>query len=164
MLNYMKILIVSDTHGRHTYLSETIERIGHIDMLLHLGDVEGGEEEIKEMAGCPTEIVSGNNDYFSQLDREKIIYLGDYVIMMTHGHRYRVNFEYDTIKDVARQRGANIVMFGHTHVPLIDMSSNDVIAINPGSITQPRQPGRRPTYIIMEMDRFGKAHFTLHYI
>ena len=39
----MKILIVSDTHGRHSNLDEVLEREGNIDMFLHLGDVEGEE-------------------------------------------------------------------------------------------------------------------------
>ena len=38
----MKILIVSDTHGRHRNLEEVLDREGPIDMLVHLGDVEGG--------------------------------------------------------------------------------------------------------------------------
>lgn len=37
----MKILIVSDTHGRHRNLEEVLDREGPIDMLVHLGDVEG---------------------------------------------------------------------------------------------------------------------------
>ena len=39
----MKILIVSDTHGRHRNLDEVLEREGKIDMLIHLGDVEDDE-------------------------------------------------------------------------------------------------------------------------
>ena len=33
----MKILIVSDTHGRHRNLEEVLDREGPIDMLVHLG-------------------------------------------------------------------------------------------------------------------------------
>ena len=53
-------------------------------------------------------------------------------------------------------------MFGHTHVPLIDLSDS-IWVINPGSISFPRQRERIPTYIIMDIDRHNKAHFTLNY-
>ncbi len=42
----MKILIVSDTHGKHKNLKEILSRVKDIDLMIHLGDVEGGEEEI----------------------------------------------------------------------------------------------------------------------
>ena len=39
----MKILIVSDTHRSHRAYTSMINKEGEIDMLIHLGDVEGGE-------------------------------------------------------------------------------------------------------------------------
>ena len=38
----MKILIVSDTHKIHRYLDKAIEKEAPIDLLIHLGDTEGG--------------------------------------------------------------------------------------------------------------------------
>ena len=58
----MKILIVSDSHGRDRYLEQVIEREKPIDMLLHLGDLEGSEDYICSIAPCPVEMISGNND------------------------------------------------------------------------------------------------------
>lgn len=159
----MKILVVSDSHGRHTYLERVIERVGEIDLFIHLGDLEGGEEHIRKIVPCPVEMVSGNNDYFTSIEREKVIDIGSYRVFLTHGHRYRVNYEVETVKEAAAQRFADIVMFGHTHIPMIDQS-NPIIAINPGSISQPRQEGRIPTFIIMEIDRQGLPHFTINYV
>ena len=68
-----RIMIVSDTHRRHGNLAEAIYNEGHLDMLIHLGDVEGEEEVIKSIAGCETIFIAGNNDFFSPLDREKEI-------------------------------------------------------------------------------------------
>ena len=158
----MKILVVSDSHGRNVYLEKVLETV-EPDMLIHLGDLEGSEIFIQNKVSCPVEMVSGNNDYFSDLEREKLITIGRYKVLLTHGHRYRVHFGTETIKDWARQRGANIVMFGHTHMPLLD-TSTDVTALNPGSISQPRQEGRIPTYAIVELDRNGEIHFTLNYV
>ena len=36
----MKILIVSDTHGKHEYLEAVLEQEKPLDMLIHLGDVD----------------------------------------------------------------------------------------------------------------------------
>ena len=54
-------------------------------------------------------------------------------------------------------------MFGHTHRPLIDYGKN-IIAINPGSLSYPRQEGRKPSYIIMEIDESGDADFQIRYV
>ena len=66
-----RIMIVSDTHRRHGNLAEAIYNEGHLDMLIHLGDVEGEEDIISGMAGCECIFIAGNNDFFSPLDRER---------------------------------------------------------------------------------------------
>jgi uncharacterized protein len=159
----MKILIISDTHGRHIYLDRVIQKISPIDLVIHLGDFEGGEDYIEALVPAQLEMVSGNNDYFTKYEREKIITIGKYKILLTHGHRYRVHYGIETIKEIARQNSVDIVMFGHTHKPLIDLSDS-IIVINPGSISQPRQEGGMPTYIIMEVDNYGEAHFALNHV
>ena len=52
---------------------------------------------------------------------------------------------------------------GGTHRPVIDID-DDIIAVNPGSLSYPRQEGRQPSYAIMEIDRRGKVHFTIAYL
>lgn len=156
----MKILIVSDSHGRDHNLKRVIDRVKPIDMLIHLGDFEGSQDYILKMADCHVEMVSGNNDFFSSIEKEKIFTIGKYNIFITHGHRYGVNYNLDRIKNIAKQYNANIVMFGHTHKPYINLS-DEIWTINPGSISLPRQTDGIPTYIIMEIDERGSAHFTL---
>lgn len=159
----MKILIISDTHRKHENLEKILEREQPIDLLIHLGDAEGSEDLIAEMAGCPIEIVAGNNDFFSMLPREKEIELGKYRIWLTHGHYYYVDAGIGDIETEAYARNIDIVMFGHTHRPVIDYAK-DVIALNPGSVSYPRQEGKRPSYIVMNLDRKGEAHFEIEYL
>lgn len=159
----MKILIVSDSHGRSYYLDQTILKVSPIDLLIHLGDFEGDEEYIREVAPCPVEMVAGNNDFFTSESREIIRTIGKYKVLLTHGHRYQVYGDTTRLREAAAQKGADIVMYGHTHVPLID-TSDSIWVINPGSISLPRQEGRKPTFIIMDLDERGEAHFTLNYI
>lgn len=156
----MKILIVSDTHRHNENLKKVIDKVSPIDLLIHLGDVEGAEEYIEKIAGCPVYIVAGNNDFFSPLKKEIVTNIGKYKVLMTHGHSYNVSAGIEYI--VSHSDGADIIMFGHTHSPLILMKEGKVI-LNPGSISYPRQEGRVPTFIIMELDNKGDAHFTLNY-
>lgn len=159
----MRVLIVSDTHGNHRNLDKALEQVGEIDMLLHMGDVEGGEYYIEATAGCPVHIVSGNNDFFADLPYEKELQIGKYKVLMTHGHSYYVSMDTKRLKQAARDRGIDIVMYGHTHRPDVDLDE-DVIVINPGSLSYPRQLGRRGTYILMDVDAEGNAEFELEYV
>lgn len=159
----MKVLIVSDTHKSHKCLDKALEAAGHIDMLIHLGDVEGREDYIEAAAGCPAHIISGNNDFFSDLPREEEFFIGDLHVFITHGHGYYVGMGEDRLKAEARGRGADIVMYGHTHMPALTIEQ-DLVTLNPGSIAYPRQAGRKPSYIIMEIDKEGKADYQIHYI
>ncbi len=151
----MKILVVSDTHGSMLNLRECISKTSPIDMLVHCGDVEGQENDIREAAGCECHIVSGNNDYFSLLPREEEFMIGDYRAFLTHGHSYGVSIGYDRIVEEAVSRGADIVFCGHTHKPKKEILDG-VRVYNPGSLSYPRQEGRRPSYMTLEFDRHGQ--------
>lgn len=159
----MKILIVSDTHGINNNYLRVLSKVSPIDMLIHLGDFQGSEEFIESSVSCRHEFVSGNNDFFNGLPKDKLIKIGKYSVLLTHGHRYGVYYGTANIKEAAIRNNADIVMFGHTHVPMINLNDN-VWVINPGSLSLPRQNGRIPTYIIMEIDSAGEAHFTLNYL
>lgn len=160
---YMRVLIVSDTHRRNENYLKALDKVSPVDMVIHCGDIEGSEYLISESAGCPVQMISGNNDFFSELPREKEFYIGRYKVWLTHGHSYYVSMNNEILKQEAKDRGADIVMYGHTHKPVVEIQ-NDIIAVNPGSLTHPRQEGRRPSYILMELDRNGEAHFTINYL
>lgn len=158
-----KILVVSDTHRKNENYFTLLEKLKPLDMVIHCGDVEGSEYAISQAAGCPVQIVLGNNDFFSALPREIEFEIGSYHVWVTHGHTYGVSMSSERIKQEARERGVDIVMFGHTHRPYLD-EAKDLIALNPGSISYPRQDGHRPSYIIMELDEAGKASFRIEYL
>ena len=158
----MKVLIVSDTHKRNDNYFEVVQ-MHRPDMVIHCGDSEGSEYALTQSADCPVKIVLGNNDFFSELPRELEFNVGSYKVWVVHGHSYYVSMGNETIKREAVARGVDIVMSGHTHRPVID-KDEEVIAINPGSLSYPRQDGRRPSYIIMEIDRHDEVHFTIAYL
>ena len=164
----MRILIVSDTHRRDGNFRRVLEKTGPIDMLIHLGDAEGSEDRIEtwcreQNENCQVHMILGNNDFFSNLEREKEISIGDYRAFLTHGHFYSVSVGTERLADEARDRKVQIAMFGHTHKPCLDIRS-DLTILNPGSLSFPRQDGRKPSYMIMELDGEGKAHYTVNYL
>ena len=101
----MKALIVSDTHGSHRNLERVIEKEQPLDLLIHLGDVEGGEDYIEAIADCPVHVVAGNNDFFSELPREEEFFVGGSHIFITHGHYYYVSMNENRLKEEAKGRG-----------------------------------------------------------
>lgn len=159
----MKILIVSDTHRNNTNFLKVVEKTAPVDLIVHCGDVEGSEVLISRAAGCPVEIVQGNNDFFSDLPREKEFTIGGYKVWLTHGHHYYIAMNNEIIKEEARNRNVDIVMCGHTHKPVVEIG-NDITLINPGSLSYPRQENHRPSYVLMEIDREGEAHYTINYL
>lgn len=159
----MKVLIVSDTHRRNDNFIKVLERVAPIDMVIHCGDAEGSEYFLEEAAGCPLQIVMGNNDFFSELPKELEFYIGKYKVWVLHGHNYYVSAGNETLKKEARGRGVDIVMYGHTHRPVVDMEEG-LIAVNPGSLSYPRQEGRRPSYAMMDIDKAGRVDLAIRYL
>lgn len=159
----MRVLIVSDTHKSHKNLEKILEMVRPIDMLVHLGDTEGGEGYITALADCPAHIVRGNNDFFSDLPGEEEFIIEGHHVFITHGHYYYVSMSEERLKEEARERGADIVMYGHTHKPALTREP-DLITLNPGSVAYPRQPGRRPSYMIMEIDGENEVRLSLEYL
>ena len=159
----MKVLIISDTHRSLNTLLEALEREEPIDMLIHLGDVERQMADIRQMVDCPIHMIAGNNDFLSGLSNEEVFKIGRYKVFITHGHGYMVNITEEHLQEAARELGADIVMYGHTHRPSL-LIEEDLITLNPGSLTYPRQSGRHPSYIVMELDKAGEAQFEVRYL
>ncbi len=152
-------MIVSDTHRKNDNYFKLVERV-HPDMVIHCGDSEGSEYALSQSAGCPVQIVMGNNDFFCDLPRELEFVVEGVKVWVTHGHNYYVSMNLETLKSEARHRGVDVVMFGHTHRPFLEITE-DLVVLNPGSLSYPRQEGRKATYAMMEIDKQGKVHYWL---
>ena len=159
----MKELIVSDTHGRDTNLEETVLREAPFDYLIHCGDVEGREFFIEALAECPCSIVAGNNDFFSDLQKEEEIVLEGKKILVTHGHYYGVSMDVYGLADEARDRKCDAAVFGHTHKPYV-AKVDGILVINPGSLAYPRQEGRRPSYAVMDVEEGKDFSVEIRYL
>lgn len=157
----MKVLIVSDTHRKNDNYFKALEKVKP-NLVIHCGDAEGSEHILTKATGCPMQIVLGNNDFFSYLPKELELELESFKVWVTHGHNYYVSMGSEVIEREAKARGFDIVMFGHTHKPIVHRQEG-IIAVNPGSLSYPRQEGRRPSYIVMDVEG-EKADFVIEYL
>ena len=159
----MKILIVSDTHRENENFMKVVSNERPFDMLIHCGDIEGSEYMFSKVVDCPSHMITGNNDFFSTLPAEKEFRIGEYKVFLTHGHTYRVSVGYEMLRQEGIAHDADIVMFGHTHRPYIDCMGG-IMLINPGSLSYPRQEGRKPSYIVMNVQTGKEPEFEIKYL
>ncbi len=133
----MKIGIVSDTHGMKKYIDKTIPYLKDCDLIIHAGDNFSDSKYIHSATNVGILAVRGNCD-FDNVEDELIFNVEDKNIFLCHGDRYSVEYGLSQIEDKAKSVGADIVVFGHTHVPL-EVEKDDIIYINPGSTSLPRE-------------------------
>lgn len=156
----MRVVIISDTHGQDGAITEIRRREKRIDVLLHAGDSEGSEAFYREYMRCVTHFVAGNCDGFRGfgLPSWEVFSLGKHTAFLTHGHRYGVFGAAvpDELMAAARENGADIAVFGHSHIPLVE-ERDGILCVNPGSLARPRQAGHRPSYALMEIDDASQA-------
>ena len=153
----MKVLVVSDSHGRHELLRKAIGQEAPIDMLIHAGDVEG---DLDRILGPKREYeiyaVAGNMDSGTPEESDLVFYMGGHKVFLTHGHRYGVSYTLANLRETAEELGADVAIYGHTHMPALD-EQNDIVLLNPGSVAKPRQAGLKKTYAVITInDKTGK--------
>ncbi len=130
----MRIVVMSDSHRRVSALLDIIEKHKeNADLFLFLGD---GNDDLDEVLAMHPDInidrVSGNCDFYSPYPASKVIDFAGKKILFTHGHPYYVKHGYQDIQREARLIGADIVLFGHTHTPYIEIVDS-IHYMNPGS-------------------------------
>lgn len=159
----MKILIVSDTHGYEDNMWKAIRREEPVDMFIHCGDIEHKPSELMDYFDCPVHVVKGNNDYMLKLPEVERFNIAGYNVILTHGHRFNIYRDQDVMFYYGEENNADIVMFGHIHMPIVAMSKG-VTIVNPGSISLPRQSGGKPTYIVMTVDKDCEPKYEIRYM
>ncbi|QZY54056.1 metallophosphoesterase [Crassaminicella profunda] len=145
----MKIVVMSDTHGKIELAEYIIAKIEEIDLLIHLGDYYPDALALGKNMNLKVVGVKGNCDR-AEIENEKVLDLGEYKLFLTHGHQYGVKSNLSRIYYKGLEEGCNIVLFGHTHMP-VNIKHEDVLIMNPGSLTSPRG-GSKASYGIIEMD------------
>ncbi len=149
----MKILILSDTHKNKDRLKRVLELHRDADGIIHLGD---GYRDFSglDLGGIPLYRVRGNcdeeDDDFGTLSDEEFLDIGGVRILMVHGHRHGVKFGLAKAASYAASNGADVFLYGHTHVPKevylgagdragIHLLEKPLWVFNPGSLGKPRE-------------------------
>jgi hypothetical protein len=134
----IKILVVSDTHGQIEHAVECIKKEGPYDRMIHLGDQVEDAVRLANWLGIEQlDVCAGNCDYPSEGVSEKILNIDGVTIFMTHGHKYGVKFTLDRLYYRAKEVGAKIALYGHTHQRRM-VEERGVTLFNPGSLSLPR--------------------------
>ncbi len=129
----LKAAVFSDTHGNTAPMLEAARGAG-VDALIHLGDHDRDAQVLRE-AFPETALwsVCGNCDIMPLAPEKLVIPLGPVRALLTHGHQYGVSaVQADWLVYAAREEGAQIAMFGHTHSPYYE-TVGGVTLLNPGT-------------------------------
>lgn len=143
--------LISDTHflDRCRVLPAAIfEALSGVDIVLHAGDV-GALRVLDELAAiAPVVAVHGNDELEGAehvLPFQQILFLAGHRILLTHGNHPNRADELASRKvnawqpklarwaTMAREVGASIIVYGHTHIPWVT-EFDGVWIINPGAI------------------------------
>lgn len=144
---------MSDTHGKNKALIEKVKLMKKPDIMFHLGDYIGDGLTISKALEISSIMVLGNGDHPSSgFKEEEIIEIKGKRILLTHGHKLGVSFNLNRIFYRAKELKADIALFGHTHIPIIE-KKEECIIMNPGSPAFPRGSSHKKTFAIIEIDK-----------
>ena len=130
----MKIGVVSDSHGNLKDLERAILKLQNVDLIFHLGDFSQDGETIKQLVSIPVIVLKGNMDYGSPFGVDYVKTLeGGKNIIACHGHEFSVKSSLNRLFYHGKENGADILLYGHTHCPLIE-EMDGIFVMNPGAL------------------------------
>lgn len=160
----LRVVVLADTHlhdrdlPRRDLPEQAWERIRQCDVVLHAGDVleAGTLRRLNEVA--PTHAVLGNNDrtLVGHLPETKMLRLAGVSVAMVHDSGRRAGRAARLSK---RFPQADIVVFGHSHIPCDEVGVDGQVLFNPGSATTRRsQPDRTLGELVLAQGRIVERH------
>jgi len=101
------------------------------------------------LANIPMITVRGNGDFLrTDYNFDEVVEVKGKKIFLTHGHRYNVKQGIMNLYYKALELNADLVLFGHTHIPIVE-KIDGITIMNPGSPTFPRGFNRKNTIGIL---------------
>ncbi|MBM3683157.1 MAG: metallophosphoesterase family protein [Actinobacteria bacterium] len=142
----VRALVVSDTHLRSgaDLPVALLPLLGLADVVLHAGDITAAGVLDRFAEFAPVHAVLGNNDapYLGLLPERRSVDLDGVAVGMVHdsgpvaGRAVRLRRWFPA---------ADVVLFGHSHLPVVERVDGAPVLVNPGSPTQRR---RAPTHTV----------------
>ena len=146
----MWVGVLSDSHGEVNRAEQVVQAMGDIDLLIHAGDFYQDALYLSTKFKVPVHAVVGNCDRCVPGPHEEVLELCGRRIYLTHGHLYSVKSGLLRLEYRVREVGAEMVIYGHTHVP-----QNEVVDgiryLNPGSVALPRLQGQA-SYALVKLE------------
>ncbi len=145
-----KILILSDSHGKNDIMEKVIKKESP-DIIIHCGDHCMNDQNYLD--NTFDYYVKGNNDCIG--NNQVITKINNTSFLIVHGDEYNVySNDLTNMVKYATDLGVNVVLYGHSHIEDYN-KINDIILINPGSITYPRNQNGKKSYAIIHVDDKG---------
>ena len=139
----MKCLIFSDSHGNTYNMQKALRYHPDAEVVFFLGDGLSDADLISSGdSGRAWLTVAGNCDLSPMfrgafVKKTDAITLEGHRIVLTHGDLYGAKYGIGGLIALAKERSADIVLFGHTHEPLERyeaLTEGGVYLFNPGSV------------------------------
>lgn len=128
------LTVISDTHGARRNVSLLLGDFSISDKIVFLGD---GLSDLIECFDFEDKIikVAGNCDFTFSVKKQEVFTIEKVKFLAVHGDGYGVKTSIERLKNYAKGLGINVVLFGHTHKPIIK-EEDGVYFINPGTLSR----------------------------
>ena len=134
----MRLLVISDSHRKGNIVEDIIQKEPTARHIFFLGDNTSDIEDFQYLyRDREFHICSGNCDFVKEFPLYDIISIAGHNIFYTHGHEFSVKSSTGVLLQKAKNLGCDIVLYGHTHISLIQYEDG-VYVVNPGSCAQSR--------------------------
>lgn len=136
-----RVIAVSDSHGCAAALREAFElawRAGPVDAAVFLGDGLSDYARLERELlgrGALCYAVRGNNDWSCSQPRDVSFTVGGVRFYACHGHEWHVKYGLDRLWYAARECGAQVALYGHTHRADVELERG-MYLINPGAVCE----------------------------
>ena len=144
----MNLGIISDTHiTSHTEKDQIASLISQLknvfkdaDKIIHAGDVceQFFLKKLEKIA--PVSCVKGNVDKIEDLEQ----------FVKFSASRYNIGVIHilpENLEEFMKEHDLHIIIFGHTHIPLIQGTKFNTLLLNPGSPMKPNGPPQKPGFL-----------------
>ncbi|GLC88376.1 metallophosphoesterase [Lysinibacillus piscis] len=151
----MQMLVMSDTHRDSGVIDKVRGYYPNADVLVHCGD---SELAFSHPALEGMQKVEGNCDFDRAFPEEAVFEVGGTKIFVTHGHLFNVKMSLTSLNYRARELGAQIACFGHSHFLGAEMIGG-ILFLNPGSLLMPRGRKEKSFALVDITDDYFQVDF-----
>ena len=100
--------------------------------------------------------MKGNNDWSSREQAELLFSLGGVRFFACHGHTLQVKYGLDRLWYAAREREAQVALYGHTHREYVELERG-IYLINPGAVCERYRLRSAYAEVLVEENGFVRA-------